>query len=207
MKTERSALQTFLLAAGFAGVIFITVFVALGLFAPGYNSVRETISAIEFTTLGLAQRANFLVFGLLLFAFAVGLRRELAGGRGAFLIPFFQAVGGIGVIGDAIFIHDPLHMDFDLVAFNSGLLVLFLFAWRFRREPSWKGWTTYSIVSGFVMMAFLAAFGFASHHGGPAGFMEKLAASTRSLWSALFAIRLLAGKSLGNGPNRPSPGD
>lgn len=201
MKTVRSALQSFLLAAGFAGVLFIAVFVTLGLFAPGYDSARDTISALEFTALSTAQRANFLVFGLLLCAFAAGLRRELAGGRGAFLIPFFQALGGIGVIGDAIFIHDPFHMDFDLVAFNSALLVLFLFAWRFRREPAWRGWTAYSIVSAFVMTAFLTAFGFANHHGGPAGFMEKLATCTRTLWSALFAIRLLAGKSLGEGPN------
>lgn len=197
MKKTRSASQSVLLATGFAGILFITVFVALGLLVPGYNAVRDTISALELTTLSLAQRANFFVLGLLLCAFAAGLRRELAHGRGAFLIPFFQALGGIGVIGDAIFISNPLHLACDLVAFNSALLVLFLFAWRFRREPEWRGWTAYSIVTAFTMMGFLAAFGFANHHGGPAGLMEKLATCTRALWTTLFVTRLLAGKTLG----------
>ena len=197
MRAARSGLQFSLLATGFAGVLFIAAYVALGLLAPGYDSARDTISALESTTLSAAQRANFFVFGALLCAFALGLRRELVGGRGAFLIPFFQAAGGIGVIGDAIFIFNPLHLACDLVAFNSALLVLFLFAWRFRREPGWKGWTAYSIVTALVMMAFLAAFGFANHLGGPAGLMEKLASCTRTLWSALFAGRLLAGRHLG----------
>ncbi len=197
MKNVRSGSQLFLLATGFAGILFIVAYVTLGLLAPGYNSVRDTISALEFTTLGAAQRANFFVYGLLLCAFAAGLRRELAGGRGAFLIPFFQAVAGVGVIGDAIFIFEPLHLACDLVAFNSSLLVLFLFAWRFRRESGWKGWAAYSIVTALAMMAFLTAFGFANHLGGPAGLMEKLATCTRTLWSSLFIIRLLRGKSLG----------
>jgi hypothetical protein len=196
LRTARSGLQFFLLAAGFAGILFITAFVTLGLLAPGYNSARDTISALEFTALGVAQRANFFVFGLLLCAFAAGLRRELAGGRGAFLIPFFQAVGGLAVIGDAIFIFNPLHLTCDLVAFNSALLVLFLFAWRFRNETRWRGWSSYSIATALLMIAFLTAFGFANHLGGPAGLLEKLAACTRTLWSALFVGRLLSGNYL-----------
>lgn len=196
MSAARSGLRKSLLAAGFGGVLFIAAFLVLGLLAPGYNSVRDTISALEFTTLGAAQRANFLLFGLLLCAFAAGLRMELGRGRGAVLIPTFQTLAGIGVIGDAIFISNPLHMACDLVAFNSSLVVLFLFAGRFRREPGWSGWTAYSILTAIAMMAFLTAFGFANDLGGPAGLMEKLASCTRTLWSALFAARLLAGKSL-----------
>lgn len=196
MNTVRSGFQVFLLAAGFAGILFIAAFVILGLLVPGYNFARDSISALEFTRRGAAQRVNFFVFGLLLCAFAAGLRRELAGGSGAFLIPFFQAVGGVGVIGDAIFIYEPLHTACDLVAFNSALLVVFFFAWRFRHETGWRGWTTYSMVTGLTMMASLAAFGFANHLHGPAGLMEKLASSIRTLWSAIFVARLLSGKHL-----------
>lgn len=196
MKTTCSAPQVFLLATGFSGVLFIVVFVLLGLLAPGYRTAYDAISSLEFSTLGAAQQANFFVFGLLLCLFAVGLRRELVGGRGALLIPIFQAIGGLGVIGDALFIRDPLHTAFDLVAFNSALIVLFLFAWRFRREPRWKGWTTYSVLTGIAMMVFLAAFGAANHLGGPAGIFEKLATCTRTLWSAIFVIRVLKGTSL-----------
>lgn len=193
---RRSPFQKLLLAAGFGGVVFISVFTILGAIAPSYDPLRDTISALEFTPLGAAQRANFLVFGLLLCTFAFGLRRELGHGWTALLIPMFQLLSGIGVIGDAIFIHNPLHLACDLITFNSALLVLFTFAWRFRYEVRWKGWSAYSLLTAILMMAFLAAFGFANHLDGPAGAMEKLAASMRSVWSAVFAGRLLAGARL-----------
>jgi hypothetical protein len=181
---------------GFGGVFFISVFVILGVLVPSYSFAHDTISALEFTPMGTAQRINFFVFGLLLSAFAAGLRRELSPGFGAALIPVLQLFSGIGVIGDAIFIHNPLHMACDLIAFNSALLLLFSFAWRFRRESGWSGWGAYSVATAILMMAFLAAFGYFNHAGGPAGLLEKLAASMRTLWSAIFAARLLAGKSL-----------
>lgn len=192
----RSRTHKLLLVTGFAGLAFIVAYMVLGALAPHYNSVRDTISALEFTTLGMAQRINFFVFGLLLCAFAAGLRLELDPGKGARLIPLFQCLSGVAVIGDALFIYEPLHLVCDLIAFNSGLLVLFLFAWRFRNDPGWKGWTGYSIVTALLMMAFLTAFGLANHAGGPAGAMEKLATATRSLWSALLAAKFLSGARL-----------
>lgn len=193
---RRSGLQKILLAAGFSGVVFFSVFTILGALAPNYSFARDTISALEFTPLSVAQRANFFVFGLLLCAFAAGLRAELGHGRGALLIPLFQISSGIGVIGDAVFIHEPLHLVCDLIAFNSALLVLFTFAWRFWGDRQWKGWSAYSLIAAILMMALLAAFGAANHLGGPAGLLEKLAASTRTLWSVILAAKLLAGARL-----------
>jgi hypothetical protein len=196
---QRSGVQKILLAAGFSGVVFFSVFTILGALAPNYSFARDTISALEFTPMSVAQRANFSVFGLLLCTFAAGLRRELNHERGALLIPLFQLFSGIGVIGDAIFIYNPLHLVCDLIAFDSALLVLFTFAWRFRRDVRWKGWAAYSLITAILMMALLAAFGAANHLGGPAGLLEKLAASTRTLWSAFLAAKLLGGARLDQG--------
>lgn len=194
--TTRSRTHRLLLATGFGSLLFLVTYLILGALAPNYSSAHETISALEFTTLSVAQRINFLAFGLLLCAFAAGLRLELSPGRGAMLIPLFQFLAGIGVIGDALFIHDPLHLVCDLIAFNSALLVLFLFVWRFRNDSRWKGWGIYSIVTALLMMALLTAFGIASHVGGPAGAMEKLATVPRTLWTALLTVKLLAGTRL-----------
>ena len=189
-------LRKALLATGFGGVLFITTFVVLGVLAPDYNSMRQTISELEFTALSIAQRINFFVFGLLLIAFAVALKRELNGGRAGWLIPLFQFISGVGVIGDAVFIHMPLHLVCDLIAFNATLGVLFLFAWRFRCDARWKGWMAYSVLTAVMMMLFLTAFGFANHLGGPAGLFEKLATVVRTVWSVLLTVRLLAGVRL-----------
>lgn len=172
---HRSKTQTALLATGFGGVLFALIFLVLGVRAPNYDTLGDTISALEFTWLGLAQRINFLVFGLMLMTFALALRRELGAGQGAVLIPTFQFLSGVGVVGDAIFIHEPLHLVCDLIAFNSALLVLLFFAWRFSGDRRWEGWTAYSILTALLMMAFLTAFGVANHIGGPAGAFEKLA--------------------------------
>lgn len=192
----RSTAQTVLLASGFGGLLFIGAFVVLGIVAQPYRSAQEAISALEFTSCSLAQRINFVVFGLLLIAFALALRNELQHFRGARMIPIFQALSGIAVIGDGLFIHYPLHLICDLIAFNSTLLVLFLFAWRFWPDAHWRKWATYSIITAALMMLFLTAFGVANRIGGPAGIMEKLATATRTLWSVLLTRKLLRGARL-----------
>jgi hypothetical protein len=193
---HRSKTQKTLLAAGFGGVVFVLTFLVLGALAPNYDALRETISALEFTALGITQRINFFVFGLMLMAFALALRRELGAGRGSVLISTFQFLSGVGVAGDGIFIHEPLHLICDLMTFNSALVVLFLFAWRFSDDRRWKGWMAYSILTALLMMAFLTAFGVANHLGGPAGAFEKLASLTRTSWSALLVAKLYSGRSL-----------
>jgi hypothetical protein len=80
------------------------------------------------------------------------------------------------------------------------VICLFHFAWRFRKEPAWKGWTAYTIITGLAMMGFLAAFGLANHFGGPAGLLEKLATCARTLWSVVLTARLLSGRHLGPPP-------
>src|SRR5947209_250754 len=93
----RSPQQRLLLFSGFSGLLFISTYVVLGLLASPYHPLRDTISALEFTSLGLAQRLNFICFGLLLIAFALALRHELGDTRGSRLIPLFQALSGLAV--------------------------------------------------------------------------------------------------------------
>jgi hypothetical protein len=194
----RSRAQIGLLATGAIGsLLFIVSFLALGGLANGYDPRRDTISSLEFTALGVGQQVNFVVFGGLMTGFAVALRRELETGRGSVLVPALQLLSACGLIGDGIFIHEPLHLVCDLVTFNATLAILFLMAWRFADEPRWKGWTAYSIVTALLMMGFLTAFGIANSHGGPAGMFEKLAVATRATWSVLLVGTLLAGRQLG----------
>lgn len=190
-----------LLLGGSANVIFITVFSLLGALAPSYDFMRNTISSLEWSPLGYAQQINFVVFGLLLATFAYALRVELVGGRGAVAIPLFQLAGAGAVIGDGLFTRDPGHMTCDLVAFNSTLIVLFLFAWRFWGDPRWRGWTLYTVATAVGMMSCLTAFGIANHSGGLAGLFERLAVVIKAAWSVAFVSRLLFGNSLRPGAN------
>lgn len=192
---RRSLTQSLLLSAGFAGAFFVLTFIILGKLAPHYDFFRDPISALLGPTgVGSAQRANFIVFGLLLCLFAIGLRRELLpGGAGATVIPVFQFLSGVGVVGAGVFIQAPLHLVCDLIAFNSALAVLFAFGWRFRRAVNWRWWSTYSVSTAALMMTLLAAFGFFTSTSGPAGAAEKVATTIRALWSVLLTAKLLRG--------------
>jgi hypothetical protein len=58
--THRSKAQTALLAGGLGGVLFVLTFLLLGALAPGYDALRETISALEFTPWGSPSGSIFL---------------------------------------------------------------------------------------------------------------------------------------------------
>lgn len=193
---RRSGIQKLALMAGFGGLLFTLTFLTLGAVAQNYDPFHDTISALEFTTVALAQRINFLLFGVLIGIFAAALRNELRHSRGALFIPLFQLFSAVGVVGDAIFIHPPLHLVCDLIAFISALFVLFGFAWSVRGDIYWKNWSAYSIAAAILFMGFLTAFGFLNRIGGPAGAMEKVAVVARNLWSALLSAKLLAGARL-----------
>lgn len=196
-RSESQARSIPLLLTGCGGLLFIAVFTTLGYLAHPYHALRDSISTLEVTRLGPVQQANFVLFGVLLCLFAWALRRELQSGWGALMIPFFQVLAGVGVIGDGFFLWPTaLHMVCALIAFNAGLCVLFCFAWRVRNDARWRGWAVFSSLTAVATMAFLFCFGMMNHLGGPAGLMEKLATIVRTIWSVALVTRLLSGVSL-----------
>jgi hypothetical protein len=198
----RTSTTTVLLLTGCGGVLFIAAYIVLGFITPGYHPLRDPISALELTPLKVEQQLNFFVFGVLLCMFALGLRREMQHGFGSVLIPIIQFIDGLAVIGDAVFIRAVPHLVCDLIAFNAALCVLFIFAWRFRRDPRWRGWTAYCILTAIAMMALLFGFGMANHLGAPAGLMEKLATIVRTTWSVSLVAKLLSGSRLSPAPSK-----
>jgi hypothetical protein len=73
-----------LLAGGVvAPLLFIVVFLIEGTTRPGYSVWRNAVSDLGLSNQGWEQIANFLVCGLLVLGFAVGLRRVPQSGRAA----------------------------------------------------------------------------------------------------------------------------
>jgi len=197
MHRARPISQVLLLSCGLlGGLLFVLTYSLLGAFTPGYNWLYETISSLELFRQDALQQANFIVFGILNLCFAFALHRELRPGVSAKAIVLFQALTGIGLVGDGIFIHEPLHLVCDLVTFNSSLLTLLFFTPQFYKNPQWKGWVAYTIFTVLAMMGFLTAFGVADHRHSFAGLFERLALFPRTVWSVVFVWRLLKGKEL-----------
>ena len=170
-----------LLAAGVvAGPLYVTVSLAQALTRPGFDLTRHPWSALANGDLGWIQVINLIVTGVLVIAFAVGLRRVLTEGRASRWAPRLIAVYGVGLVAAGIFRADPVagfpvgtpasttisgHGMVHLMAGAVGFLCLtaacLLLARRF--APTSRAWAIWTAGAGIV---FLGAFvGIASGAG------------------------------------------
>jgi hypothetical protein len=212
---EQSIATRLLLSCGVIGpLLFIIVFLIEGATRADYNPFRYPISSLSIGALGWIQVTNFLLLGALLVAFAMGVRRSLAGSRGGLWGPLLIGLAGIGLLGAGIFTTDPIfgyppgaplvlaqytvhgHLhDLCSVLFFAGVpSACFVFCRRFVTSGE-RGWALYSLLAGLGMLAFfvLAAVGFDQNPGlvSVAGVFQRLSISLGLIWIAILALRLL----------------
>jgi Protein of unknown function (DUF998) len=105
-----------------APILFATVFTIDGALTPGYSAYNEAISYLDLGTYGWIQRANFIVFGLLLMAFTVGYvkhMRSILEGRWLYTIASLFVLSDLGWIMGGLFVPNPY-----LAPQNSGHALL-----------------------------------------------------------------------------------
>jgi len=73
-----------------------------------FSPVAEPVSALEVGPNGWVQQVNFLVFGLLTMAHAIGLHRGMGPARGGWVGPALLFITGIGLLAAGTF---PLRQD------------------------------------------------------------------------------------------------
>ena len=111
---------------------------------------------------GWIQQINFIVFGLLTIAFAVGLNRGLPATRTGIIGPALLLVSGIGLLLGAAFplredaagvILRPIgHIVGGSAFFLSSALGLIVVSRRLARDPRWQNIATYTLVAGIVAL-------------------------------------------------------
>ncbi|WP_084764623.1 DUF998 domain-containing protein [Knoellia subterranea] len=89
-----------------AGPLYVVTSMVQGLTRDGFDFTRHQWSLLENGDLGWIQVTNFVLTGLALMAFAVGLHRALAGGRGR-RAAWLAGTFGASMVGAAIFRADP----------------------------------------------------------------------------------------------------
>ncbi|MCL5995126.1 MAG: DUF998 domain-containing protein [Chloroflexi bacterium] len=220
VKGEQPFALRLLLACGAIGpLLFIVVFLIEGATRADYNPLRQPVSSLSIGDFGWMQVANFIITGLLLLAFAIGLRRALRPSGGWMWGPLLVGLVGIGLIGAGIFISDPLngyppgtplvptvrsvhgrlHDLFGLPVFMGLPIACFVFSRRFARLGE-RGWAAYSALSGFAMLVtfVVAGMGFGQTPGFAdfAGVFQRLSIIIGWTWIALFAFRLMGKQPL-----------
>jgi hypothetical membrane protein len=187
-----------------AGPLFVTAFLVEGALRAGYSPLRHPVSALAIGPDGWTQATNFLVSGLLVVAFALGLRLR----RHGWWLPVLVALVGIGLLGAGLCTCDPingyppgtplapvattsgtLHNAFSTLVF-LGLPIACLVAAR--RERRRRAFAAYSVASAVTLLGLfvLAALGFAQD---PAllpvgGLMQRLCLVVGLTWLTVLAL-------------------
>jgi hypothetical protein len=216
-KLDQSLTTRFLIACGAIGpLLFILVFLIEGATRPSYSAWHNFVSSLSLSDQGWMQIANFLVCGLLMLCFALGLRQVLRSGKGAVWGPLLLGVFGLSLIIAGLFVTDPslgyppgissstqtlhgiIHGANAPLAFGSLTIAIFVMARRFARDPAWRGWTLYSLVTGILFVgSFVACLAVAQldqngvFPNSPTGLLERIAIIIGWGWIALVALRLL----------------
>src|SRR5215469_18388406 len=201
-----------LLACGaIAPLLNIVVLLILGATRPGYNAWLIPDSSLELGEGGWIQITNYIVSGVLLLAFAIGLRRVLRTGRGSTWGPLLLGLFGLSFIGIGIFVTDPvlgyppgasstatvpgtLHNLLGQLQFISLSVACFVLARGDAADPARRGWTWYSVATGLLVVASDVFFFLTFEMGGPAGLIERIGIIGGCSWIALLAIRLISKK-------------
>jgi hypothetical protein len=159
------------------------------------------------------QTANFVVTGLLMLAFAVGLWREFRPPEGSTWGSLLVGFWAIGLLGAGIFVTDPvsgyppgtavvvqhswhgaLHDLFSLLGFVALAAACFVFGRWFATRGE-RGWATYSAVTGviFAVAFVLSSAGFAQTEVlmELAGLFQRVAVTVGSGWLTLLAVYFL----------------
>lgn len=203
--SDSSVFTRLLIAGGALGpLLFILVFLVEGAIRPGYSAWRQMVSELCLGKRGWVQVANFLICGLLLLGFAVGLGQVLPSGPGAMWGPVLLGLFALGLTLSGLFVGEPhtpqgiLHGLAGLLVFSSLPLASVVLAWCFASAPAWHGWALYSLVTGIVVVGMFIATSTVSNldqqgvlENAPAGLLQRLTILVGWSWIALLALRYL----------------
>lgn len=208
---EQSVAGRRLLSCGVvAPLLNIVVLLILGAVRPDYNPWVVPDSNLELGEGGWMQSTNYIVTGVLLLAFAIGMRRLLRAGRGSTWGPILLGIYGFTFIAigpilpdpslgyppgasSTLTIHGVMHSLLGLLQFTSLTAACFVLA---RRDEALdgRGWSRYSVVTGLLVATSYVAFILTAtvSDAGPTGLIERIGIIAGGIWVALLAIRLMS---------------
>lgn len=202
-----------LLACGtIASMMFVLVFLIDGATRNGYNPVYHPVSALSLGERGWIQVTNFVLSGLLMTAFAVGLRRALRSGKGAVWGPLWISLFGIGLVFSGLYDMDPMqnyppgspsgvssevsrhhlvHDIWGIVVFLSLPFTILVVARKFFKSPRNLGWAVYSLLAGLATLVLFFVFGTAWENDSPVGgLIQRVTLIIGLSWVFLVSIKL-----------------
>lgn len=189
-----------------AGPFYTAVSLGQALTRDGFDLTRHQWSLLSNGDLGWIQVTNFLLTGLMLVAFGVGLRRALAPGRAATWAPWLVAAYGASLAAAGVFRADPAlgfpvgtpdgpttvswhgmaHFVAGGIGFTCVAAACFVIARRYAAERR-PGRARFSRVTG---VAFLVGFAMIASSGGSSVATVAFTAAVILIWAWLSSVAL-----------------
>lgn len=189
-----------LLVCGVIGApVNIAVFTVEGALRPGYSPIRDYTSFLSLGPDGWINVANFIVFGVLMTAFAAGVTTVIRTGPAAPAGPILLGVSGIGMMAAGLFVadaassaattHGSLHIAASVLVLAAMTAACFVFAGHYQLVPNGTPFARYCRVTG---VAFAVLWCNPSAGGaGIAGLLQRIGILVLSTWIVLLAVRLI----------------
>ena len=209
--------KTLLWCGAIACPLFIIAVLIEGATRSDYNSFLFPLSSLSIGDFGWIQISNFIVTGILILVFSIGLRQVFNSATAKFRGSLLIGLVGIGLIGAGVFVTDPifgyptneplvlrqftlqghLHDAFSMLVFVCLPWACFVFRKRFLATGE-HGWATYSGFTGFAMIAtfIITSMGFKQLSGFVdfAGVFQRLCVAIGWTWITLLSLHLLRAK-------------
>jgi hypothetical protein len=197
--------------AGMIGpALFVGAFTFAGWLRPGYDPLREYVSALSIGPLGWIQIANFVVVGVLLFLFARGVAIEFRHGPASKAGPLLLEIIAGSLLLSGPFVMDPattppggvslhgtLHGIFGALVFSLMPINCFVFVRRFREERQWRTFQPWTLAAGTIIAAAVVLLTIATKVPAATrvftawrGVIQRAALIPYMCWLFVFAMRL-----------------
>lgn len=202
---ERRRAARLLAIGGIVGpILFTATFIVQGLLRQGYSNLSEPVSALAAGPNGWVQDVNFLVFGPLMVAYAVGLHLGVSSTRWGVVGPALLVVSGVGLVlagafpardASGAFSVGPGHLAGAFMSFLGAGTGLIAMSRRMARDPKWRSFATYALVSGIAIIVLFVATGrLAVPDDAPlhdwAGLLQRLTVGVWFTCTIVLAVRL-----------------
>lgn len=160
MKAKR-----FLLCGVFAPIVFVIMLIIFSVLTPSYSNITDGVSELGVVGAPFALYWNILGFisvGMLIIAFAWGLRQSMRTGPGSVIVPILVALSGLGFAGLGMFPasegyapsnQTTLHLTMVSINFLTFILMTFIYAIKLKSEIYWNRWSGFSSIIGILAVA------------------------------------------------------
>jgi hypothetical membrane protein len=150
-----------------AGIIapplFVGVFTIEGWLRPGYEPLSTYISTLSLGPRGWIQITNFVILGVLLLLFALGVSAEIQTGKASRSGPILLAIIAILFMVSGPLVMDPTGTPLDQATLHGtihglagGIIFIlmpiscFVFLRRFRMDLKWQAFQWWTLVLGII---------------------------------------------------------